>query len=184
MSTHQIESMFGWWLQDWLSDPMYLPLRVYLPLWGYEALAERNAMTAERSRSELLTFAVYGSLKRGERNDTLIETARYVGRATLPGGLYEVNDPRYPYPAYVQDDEGEIEVEVYQAPSTALLARLDDLGEYDPAKEATSEYLRRFRPLLSLETDRAWTGPPPAGAWVYEYNRATNGARIDRWPNP
>jgi gamma-glutamylcyclotransferase (GGCT)/AIG2-like uncharacterized protein YtfP len=126
-----------------------------------------------------IVVAVYGTLRRGQRNGRLLADARHLGHGRIRGRIHEI--PRsalrpYAYPALVlgTDDElpaGDVVVELYALADPASLATLDELEAYDPADEAGSEYVRR---------DVAVEDGPVASAWVYVYHGLASelGARI------
>src|SRR5438093_1250540 len=103
--------------------------------------------------------AVYGTLRRGERNHALIASAELLGEGTIAGrwfGLPANSDREYGCPAFVPGADGKVAVELYRLPGEALLARLDELEAYDPADEPASEYIRRRVRLLDGPVDEAW----------------------------
>ena len=103
--------------------------------------------------------AVYGTLRRGERNHALIASAELLGEGTIAGRLFGLpanSDREYGYPAFVPGADGKVAVELYRLPGATLLARLDELEAYDPADEPASEYLRRRVRLLDGPVDEAW----------------------------
>ena len=128
-----------------------------------------------------IVVAVYGTLRRGERNDPFLAGARHLGHGRIRGRIHEI--PRsvlrpYAYPALVLDaadgggaSETGVVVELYELPDPAALASLDELEAYDPADDAGSEYVRRH-----VAVDDG----PVASAWVYIYNGPASelGARI------
>jgi len=92
-----------------------------------------------------LVVAVYGTLRRGERNHQVLAGATFLGHATIRGTLHAIvrtSQRPYPYPALVEVPDGRVWVELYQLPDLATLARLDALERYDPDDVEGSEYLR------------------------------------------
>ena len=112
-------------------------------------------------------LAVYGTLRRGERNDSLLRGTRYLGLGRIAGRMREM--PRtaareYPYPSLILDGEdrgGDVVIELYEMTDPLLLAAADALEAFDPGDVAGSEYVRRAVDVVD---------GPVATAWVYVYN--------------
>ncbi len=134
----------------------------------------RLAAVIARLRAELdPVIAVYGTLRRGERNHALLGDAPFLGTGRVAGrivGLGSNAARPYAFPALLASNAAEddrVLVEVYRLRGADDLARLDVLEAYDPADEEHSEYLRRWLPVEGGPVPSAWAwvfaGDPPAG---------------------
>jgi gamma-glutamylcyclotransferase (GGCT)/AIG2-like uncharacterized protein YtfP len=113
-----------------------------------------------------IVLAVYGTLRRGERNEAYLAGAEFLGAAVVLGRLHEM--PRsslreYAYPALVEGRD-RIVVELYRLQDEAALTAIDALEAYDPLDEPASQYVRRSLAVVDGAVATAWTylynGPP------------------------
>jgi gamma-glutamylcyclotransferase (GGCT)/AIG2-like uncharacterized protein YtfP len=103
--------------------------------------------------NEKIKIAVYGTLKKGFANHSLIATEDYLGNTVLSDiCLYDIG----PYPGARKESSSGVLVEVYAVRPEVLL-RLDVLEEYDPTDPGNSLYTRELFPSCF------------GAVWVYLY---------------
>jgi gamma-glutamylcyclotransferase (GGCT)/AIG2-like uncharacterized protein YtfP len=109
-------------------------------------------------------LAVYGTLRHGEPNESLLAGARYLGVGRIAGRMREMPrtaEREYAYPSLVLGAGGDVVIEVYDLPDPSMLAAADALEAFDPADVDGSEYVRRLVDIVD---------GPVATAWIYVYN--------------
>ncbi len=142
--------------------------------------------------------AVYGTLRRGERNHGLLNGAVFLGTAFVHGTLHEVPTAPYrpyAYPALTLGPTGRVTVELYLLAHGGGLETLDALELYDPDRESDSQYLRRTAPVVGHAPEPGATlveeafvyvynGPPEdlgapihSGDWIDRNRRTGTGSR-------
>lgn len=82
--------------------------------------------------SQLL--AVYGTLKKGGYNHSLLSTSRYVGVASIPGELWTNMGEKFPRASYIPEHDKVIQVELYEVSPRIMnqLGRLEIPYSYYP----------------------------------------------------
>lgn len=119
-------------------------------------------------------LAIYGTLRRGYRNHSFIESGSvHLCTGWLPGRLVTIASPRrsYPYPAYVPDESAmarRVVVDIVRITDEALWPTLDALELYLPDDLPNSEYRRV---LIRAETADAGR----LACWTYVYNAPVTG---------
>jgi gamma-glutamylcyclotransferase (GGCT)/AIG2-like uncharacterized protein YtfP len=106
--------------------------------------------------------AVYGTLREGLNNHTLISECKRIGLGWLTGfRMHNLGD--YPGIVSTLDDGGRIRVEWYDV-SDEILEELDRLEGYDPNAVDASMYIRK----------RIFS--PYGRGWIYLYNKSLDNA--------
>ncbi|MFA5019014.1 MAG: gamma-glutamylcyclotransferase family protein [Methylobacter sp.] len=119
------------------------------------------------------TIFVYGTLRRdtnSEMSHLLVKQAEFVDDATYQGKLYKVD--YYPGAVPSNNPNDVVQGEVYLLHRTDVaLPLLDQYEEFGPEFPEPNEYSRQKQSVL-LKSGRFVT------AWVYVYNRPTEGLEL------
>lgn len=114
---------------------------------------------------------VYGSLRRDaprSMHRLIARQSRFVGRATIPGRLYRIEN----YPGWVASDGDADQVvgELYRmiGDPAELLARLDDYEGCGETGPRATHFIREMHPV-TLTDGRT------IDAWIYRYAGPTTG---------
>jgi gamma-glutamylcyclotransferase (GGCT)/AIG2-like uncharacterized protein YtfP len=127
---------------------------------------------ADESRK---VVAVYGTLRRGQRNHGLLAGAEFLGTGVIRGALFDV--PRtpyrtYAYPAFLELPARRVTVELYRLADDEMLATLDALERFDPSDESGSQYVRLLIEIADGPVSTAY-------AYVYRGSRDELGSLIE-----
>jgi len=116
---------------------------------------------------------VYGTLRSGGSHEMarlLRANSVYIGSAELPQS-HLVNVGRYPGAVRAAGEKSTVKGDLFQLTDPDVLRRLDRYEDCDLRAPKASEFYRRQR-LVRLRNGRR------TRAWVYEYNRPTDGLTI------
>lgn len=109
--------------------------------------------------------AVYGTLRHGGSANSLMKEAKYLGKDTISGKLYNLG--AYPGVRLSEAPEEKVQVDLYEVPDS-LIPQLDRYEGCIPGDTSQSLYNR-----VVVTTNI--TGHE---ASVYEYNAQPNGTRL------
>lgn len=113
-----------------------------------------GGIMAEKNTDYLV--AIYGTLRQGQPNASLMSGAKFLGMDHLPEfSLFNVGA----FPAAVESVEGVLTVEVYQI-TESVLRRLDQLEGFNPTNREGSYFVRK-------QVSTAY-----GKAWLYLFNRS------------
>lgn len=120
---------------------------------------------------EFFHLFVYGTLKRGQPNADLLVGAEWLGPATVPGMLYNIDGE---HPALVVYGHAAVQGEVWKC-------HVDLLPTIDSYESVESGLFRRTGISVLMEDGRE------KGCWTYVAgpritHKLTPATRVERWP--
>jgi gamma-glutamylcyclotransferase (GGCT)/AIG2-like uncharacterized protein YtfP len=116
---------------------------------------------------------VYGTLRKDERHEMyhiLARHAEFLDEAVFQGKLYLVED--FPAAVCSHDPKDKVRGEVYRLANQSLvLAQLDEYEECSSAYAPPTLFIR-------VKEDVLLRSGKTVSAWIYLYNRSTEGLRL------
>ena len=139
---------------------------------GLESQSSHDALLISALKEMGQYLFVYGSLKQGrggKEASRMAQQLRYIGKAQVPGTLYDLGD----YAGAIVDTNEESFVigELVELVDSSVLKQLDEYEQYDPHRSRSCLFVRR-KVRASLQNGKT------VAAWIYVYNRDPGEAPI------